>query len=97
MSVTVVLEFQGKPDKVDEIKEFFRKVLPDTRAYEGFESLTVHQNQEDPTSFLVWELWTTRPNYEAYLAWRTESGALNSLAEMLAGPPSFRFFDFVGV
>jgi quinol monooxygenase YgiN len=97
MSVTVVLEFQAKPDKVNEIKEFFRKVLPDTRAYDGFESLTLHQNQEDPTSFLVWELWATRSNYETYLAWRTETGALSSLVEMLAGQPSFRFFDFVGV
>ena len=97
MSVTVVLEFQAKADKVDEIKEFFRKVLPETRAYDGFESLTLHQDQEDLTSFLVWELWATRSNYEAYLAWRTETGALSSLVEMLAGPPSFRFFDFVGV
>lgn len=97
MSVTVVLEFQTQPDKVDAVKAFFRKVLPDTRAYDGFESLTVHQNQEDLTAFLVWELWATRQQYEAYLAWRTETGALNDLVAVLTGPPSFRFFDFVGV
>jgi quinol monooxygenase YgiN len=96
MSVTVVLEFQTQPDKVDAVKEFFRN-LPDTRAYDGFESLTVHQNQEDPTAFLVWELWNTRQNYETYLAWRTETGALSDLVAMLASPPSFRFFEFVGV
>jgi quinol monooxygenase YgiN len=97
MSVTVVLEFQTQPDKVNAVKEFFRKLLPDTRAYDGFESLTVHQNQEDPTGFLVWELWNTRQEYDAYLAWRTETGALSDLVAMLASPPSFRFFDFVGV
>jgi quinol monooxygenase YgiN len=97
MSVTVVLEFHTQPDKVDAVKEFFRKLLPDTRAYDGFESLTVHQNQDDPTAFLVWELWKTRQNQDGYLAWRTETGALSDFVAMLAGPPSFRFFDFVGV
>ena len=63
----------------------------------GFESLTVHQNQEDPAAFLIWELWNTRQNYETYLAWRTETGALADLVAMLASPPSFRFFGFVGV
>jgi quinol monooxygenase YgiN len=95
MSTFVVLECQAKPDKVDEVKNFLRKVLPDTRAYEGFESLVVHQSQEDPTSLMMYEQWSTRPNYEAYLAWRTETGALDEFVAMLAGPPSFRFFDLV--
>jgi quinol monooxygenase YgiN len=97
MSVKVVLEFQTTADKVDTVIEFFRAVLPDTRAYEGFESLTMHQSDDDPTSFLVWEQWANRPNYEAYFAWRGESGALDKLAQLMVGPPSIRFFNHVGV
>jgi quinol monooxygenase YgiN len=97
MSMKVVLEFQATPDKVDAVKDFLRTVLPDTRGYEGFESLTVHQNDDDPTSFLLWEQWATRGEYEAYLAWRNETGVLDKLLEMLTGPPSFRFFEHVGV
>ena len=97
MSVTVVLEFEAQPDKVAAVRELFRKLLPDTRAYEGFESLTVHQNQEHPSAFPIWEHWATRQQYEAYLAWRTETGALGDLGAMLTGPPSIRFFDFVDV
>lgn len=96
MSVKVVLEFQAAADQVDAVKKFLRAVLPDTRAYEGFESLTVHQNDDDPTKFLVWEQWATRPHYETYLAWRQESGALGELANMLDGEPSIRFFNHVG-
>ena len=96
MSVTVVLEFQAQPDKADAVVKFLRAVLPDTRAYNGFESLSLHQNQDDPSSFLIWEQWVTRRHYDAYLAWRTETGALNEFVDLLAGPPSFRFFDFVG-
>jgi quinol monooxygenase YgiN len=97
MSTKVVLEFQANADQVDAVRDFLRDVLPDTRGYEGFESLTVHQNDDDPTLFLIWEQWATRPNYEAYLAWRTETGALDKLVAMLTGPPSFRFFNHVGV
>ena len=95
MSTFVVLEFQAKPDKVDAVKDFLRQVLPDTRNYAGYESLVVHQNQDEPTSMMMYEQWSTRPQYDAYLAWRIDTGALAEFAEMLAGPPSFRFFDLV--
>ena len=97
MSVNVVLEFQAMPDQVEAVKDLFREVLPDTRGYEGFESLTVHQNDDDPTPFLVWEQWATRPHYEKYLAWRTETGVLDRLLAMLNGQPSIRHFNHVGV
>lgn len=95
MSTFVVLEFQAKPDKVEAVKEFLRQVLPDTRNYAGYESLVLQQNQDDPTSMMMYEQWSTRPHYDAYLAWRIDTGALAEFAEMLAGPPSFRFFDLV--
>ena len=95
MSTFVVLEFQTKPDKVEAVKEFLRKVLPDTRNYAGYESLVLHQNQDDPTSMMMYEQWSTRPQYDAYLAWRIDTGTLAEFAEMLTGPPSFRFFDLV--
>ena len=96
MSVNVVLEIKAQPDQAANVIEFFRKALPATRAYDGFESLTLHQDQDDPSAFLIWEQWVTRRHYEAYLAWRTESGTLDELVQMLDGPPSFRFLDFVG-
>ena len=97
MSVKVVLEFRTTPDQVDAVKALFRAVLPDTRGYEGCESLTLHQSEEEPTSFLVWEQWVTRPHYEKYLAWRTETGVLDQLIAMCDGQPSIRFFSNVGV
>ena len=96
MSVKVVLEFQTAPESVEDVKEFLRAALPDTRAYDGFESLTVHQNDDDPTSFLIWEQWVTRQHYETYLAWRQETGVLDKLVAMLRGAPSIRFFNPVG-
>ena len=95
MSTFVTLEFQARPETVEMVKEFLRKVLPDTRAYAGFESIVLHQNQDDPTSMMMYESWATRPHYDTYLAWRVSTGALDEFGEMLGGPPTFRFFDLV--
>lgn len=97
MSCQVILELKAKPDCVEKVRAFLRKVLPDTRAYAGCITLHVVQNQDDPTTILIVEQWTTRQHYEKYLAWRTESGVLNEFVDMMAGPPNIRFFDYFGV
>ncbi len=97
MSVKVVLEFQAKDGQIDDIKKFLRSELPDTRAFDGFESITMHQSDDDPTRFLFWEQWASRQHYEAYLAWRVESGTLNQFVDMLTDQPTIRVFNHVGV
>lgn len=95
MSVQVIIEFQT--DRGDDVKKFLRDVLPDTRGFEGFETLSLVQSDDDPTSFLFVEQWASRASVEAYLAWRTETGVLNELVSMAKGAPSIRVFNFVGV
>ena len=97
MTCQVILEFKVKPDAIEKVCAWMRKILPDTRAYEGFVSLSMVQNQDDPTAFAVVEQWDARKNYEKYIEWRGASGALAELSVMLDGEPSFRFFDYVGV
>jgi quinol monooxygenase YgiN len=97
MSVTVTIHVQAQPDKVESVKQFLHKVLPDTRAYDGCESVTIHQNQDDATRLMFCGLWASRPHYERYLAWRTETGALADLGAMIVGDPVWTYYDFVGV
>jgi quinol monooxygenase YgiN len=95
VSVTVVVQFQAEPDKTADLLEFLRKNVPDHRSYDGCESLVVHQSQDDPTMVLIYEQWTAQPKHEAYLAWRTETGVLEQLGEMLAGELSFGYYGTV--
>jgi quinol monooxygenase YgiN len=96
MSVLLTIHAQAQPDKVDAIKEFLLKVLPDTRARAGCESVTVHQDQDDPTRLMICGQWATRPQYDSYLAWRIETGTLAELGAMLVSEPVFAFYDYVG-
>ena len=87
MPTLVILEAKAKSGTLGQIKEFLGKRLPETRAYEGCQSLTPYLN-EDGRSLVIVEHWESKPHYEKYLAWREETGALASFGELLEGPPT---------
>ena len=93
MAVTVLLELKAQADKVDALIQTFKEILPDTRAYDGFVSIEVVKNQDEPTDIVLIEKWQSRGHYEKYLAWRTETGAMEAVGAMVAGPPSIRYYD----
>jgi quinol monooxygenase YgiN len=95
MSVLVVLDFSVRPEMLDDFKASLPVILPDTRAREGCEWVTAHQNQDDPNEVTLVERWGSRAHYEAYLAWRVERGDMENLAKLVTAPPRIRYFDDV--
>ena len=63
--------------------------LSDTRAFEGNISINTFVDQDNADRIVLWEKWETRENYEAYLAWRTETGMFEGLEPFLTRPPEF--------
>ena len=72
-----------------------RGALPDTRARKGFQSISVHQDQDRTGRVYFWERWDSRPDFEAYLNWRMETGFMEALGPFLQGEPVFSYFDDV--
>jgi quinol monooxygenase YgiN len=97
MSVLFILELTIEPEKVDEYLAQFPDLLPDTRAFDGFEEITVHQNEDDPTDVVLLERWASKEQHEKYTAWRQERGDLERLSQGLAGPPKTRYYASVDV
>ena len=95
MTCTVIFELQIKSDQIDLAKKTFKEILPDTRAYDGYEDIYVVENQDKPGNLVLVEKWETREKYEKYLGWRTETGLVEQLGALCAAPPSVRFFDTV--
>jgi quinol monooxygenase YgiN len=93
MAVTVLLELKAKSGTGAGLVGVFKQILPDTRKFDGNIGVTVFQDQDDSDTVLLIEEWESRPAYEKYLAWRTETGALDQLAAALDSPPSIRYFD----
>ena len=97
MSVTVLLEMQVKPDAVGEMKSNLKKMLPDTRAFDGCQSIDIYGNTEDSGNLVFYERWESRKHHESYMAWRRETGAMDQAAAMLVGTPSIRYFERIDV
>ncbi len=92
MATLVILEAKAKSNTLGQVKELLAKRLPETRAFEGCQSLTPYLNEDGQTLVIV-ELWDSKPQYEKYLAWREETGVLGEFEALLEGEPSFRFFE----
>jgi quinol monooxygenase YgiN len=87
MSVTAILDLQFKPDAVEEGLAIFRRILVDTRAFAGCESVSVIQDRDDPTRVLAIEVWESAEADAKYRAWRAGDGAIPDLPGVLAGAP----------
>ena len=97
MTVTVMLELQVQPDKVDGLIGAMKNdILPVTRKYDGCEGVEVQQNQDDKANVILIERWASRQHYEKYLQFRTDDGTIETMGSMVAAPPSIRYYDDTG-
>ena len=95
MAVTALLDLSVKPERHEEFLEILRGALVDTRKRQGFQSITVHKDQDKPGRTLLWERWDTRADHESYIAWRMETGFMEALGPFLSGEPIFSYLDDV--
>ena len=93
MSVMIIFETRIKSKEISNMKSYLDEILPDTRAYDGFQSLDVYFNTDGTGNMVMVEFWDSRAHYEKYLNWRTETGVMDKVGAMLAEPPSIRYFD----
>jgi heme oxygenase (mycobilin-producing) len=95
MSIHVTLELTATEGKVDEMIAVLKKHLPDTRARQGCEFVTVHQDEAKPNQVVLIERWASREDDDAYRAWRAGDGAISDLAGLVAAAPVIRYFGDV--
>jgi quinol monooxygenase YgiN len=82
-----------KSEDISNMKSYMAELLPDARAYDGCQAIDVYFNTEDEGSMVLVEHWDSRPHHEKYVGWRTETGVMDKIGGMLAGPPSIRYFE----
>ena len=92
MPTLVILEVKAKSDSLGQVKEFLAKRLPETRAFDGCQSLTPYLNEDGQTIVIV-ELWDSKPHYDKYLAWREETGVVAEFEPLIEDEISPRFFE----
>jgi len=87
MPVTVLLELRFKPEAVAAARDVMGRALRDTRAFDGNLRTDVLIDEDDDAHWIIYELWDTVENDEAYRSFRAGEGKLTELPPLLASPP----------
>ena len=95
MSIVVIVNFTAKDESLEELKSYFKKILPDTRSYEGCEGVHLYENSESPTKLTIQAKWSSKEAQQKYMAWRMETGELDKLSTMISGPLTMDYYNIL--
>jgi quinol monooxygenase YgiN len=95
VTTPVIVKVKVKPELAGEMKLLLKKILPDTKAFDGFISIDVCHNLDSIGEFVFYEQWKSRRHYEKYFAWRTETGVIEQMTAMSVEPPTISYFELV--
>lgn len=95
MSVIVLVDLDVKEESVEELKKYFKEILPDTRSFEGCQGVQLYESKESPTKLTIHAKWTSEEAQKKYMSWRMDTGALDKLIPMLSQPPNLEFYNIV--
>ena len=95
MTVSVLLEGFLKEGERDGFTALLTEKFKVTRTFDGFQTIDLTYNVEDPSNWVITELWDTKEEYQKYLQLRQEDGTLDEVASVCRDAPSVRIFDIV--
>ena len=92
MSLTVILDLQLKPELAATAPGILRKILAQTRVFEGCLGVDVLLDTEDAMHIILLERWASPEADATYRQWRAGAGA-TELGSLLASPPQHSRFE----
>ena len=95
MTVSVLLEGFLKEGEPGGFTALLTEKFKVTRTFDGFQTIDLTYNVEDPSNWVITELWDTKEEYQKYLQFRQEDGTLDEVASVCRDAPSVRIFDIV--
>lgn len=66
--LSMIVKFEVKKDKIQFVKSELLKLLEPTRKENGCVFYELHQDLEDPSIFMFYEIWETTSHWEAHNA-----------------------------
>jgi len=80
--VSITFEMQVKPEVLPGFLDGLPGLIRESSQFPGFRSMRVVQHKDDPARLLLIELWDSEIAYNRYIAWRTERGDMERLAQL---------------
>lgn len=94
MSISRIGEVQAKPELVTELREFLLSIMPGIQASKGCESVQLYQSEDDPSRFLMIEVWDTVESHQESVK-NIPPEKLGEIRPLLATSPSGSYFRLI--
>jgi quinol monooxygenase YgiN len=94
MAVARIGEVQAKPELTEELREFLVSIMPGIKESEGCESVHLYQSEEDPSKFMMIEVWYSVGSHQASVK-NIPPEKLGEIQPLLATSPSGSYFKLI--
>jgi quinol monooxygenase YgiN len=95
MSVVRIGETQAKPELTKTLRDFLVSIMPMIKSSAGCEAVQLYQNQDDPSKFIMVEVWDSIESHQASVK-NIPPEKLGEIRPLLAGSPSGSYYELVG-
>jgi quinol monooxygenase YgiN len=85
---------QAKSELIEELREFLISILPIIKSSKGCEAVQLFQSQDDPSRFLMLEVWDSVESHQASVK-NIPTEKLGEIRPLLATSPSGSYFSAV--
>ena len=94
MSVTRIGEVQAKPELTEALGDFLISIMPMIRSSRGCEAVTLYQSYDDPTRFIIMEIWEGIESHQASVK-NIPPEKLAEIRPLLASAPSGSYYEVI--
>jgi quinol monooxygenase YgiN len=86
MTTLTTFEFKAKEGQGNDLLAFFKRILPETRKFQGSKGAQASRLTND--EFIITAYWENESNLGEYLAWREKRGDFSVLLSFLIQAPN---------
>ena len=94
MSITRISEFQSSPESTVALHDFLLSIMPMIKSSRGCESVTLYQSHDEPTKFIMLEVWDNIQSHQASVK-NIPPEKLAEIRPLLASVPSGSYYELV--
>lgn len=94
MAVARIGEVQAKPELTEKLRGFLISIMPGIRESTGCESVHLYQSDEDPSKFMMIEVWDSIESHQASVK-NIPPEKLGEIRPLLATSPSGSYFRLI--
>lgn len=95
MSLIMTITFEAAPGQRDALVSKMQSILHETRSFDGCERIVFAEAAEAPGSLVLIEEWASASQYDAYKAWRRESGTSVLAGDLVHGGAETSTFTII--